>query len=642
MSRSVLLSSFSIHNTVFRNRIMLPSMVTHYASVDGGVTERLIAYHVARARGGVGLNMLESTAVSAAGRSFTPGLSLGNDSFIKGFNLLADAVHAQGGKIGVQIGHAGRLAKPEVSGHARQLVSLVPGLTAEEDSRVLDEDDIHEIIEAFAAAAGRAVEAGFDLVELHGAHGYLLSQFMSPLFNRRTDAYGGDFDDRMRVPLEMVRRVRQVVGPDFPLSFRCSVEEYLPGGITLPLGVRIASAVVDAGIDLFNVSVGLGETNRFTGPPPHLSKGWNAERAAAVKAELGARGAVAVAGRILDRASAEAILVAGQADMVVMGRALIADPELPNKLAAGLDCRVRPCVGCNDGCVEPVRQRKVMGCAVNPFAGHETLGMPALASVSRKIAVVGGGPAGMQAALTAARRGHLVTLYEKSEKLGGLVNAAALPLHKEPYADLVAWFHAELEDAGVRILMNTTPEVETLRCADALLVATGSMPVIPGFCSGVKRLTTAEAVLTGEASAGARVLVIGGGMVGSETAEFMAARGTDVTLLELRPQIAMDMQVRARTFLLESLTKLNVTMLTSAELVRVTPECQVTVKGRFGVEQTLPPFDTLVLATGYRPRTDLCVQLVQAGIPFTAVGDCRQVGNVLAAVQDGFAAGCAV
>ena len=240
MSSSILLSPLTIRKTTLRNRIMLPSMVTHYCAVNGEVSERLIAYHAERAHGGVGLNMLESTSVDDTGKSYWPGVSIASDHFIKGLRRLTDAIHAHGGKAGIQLNHAGRLAQPAVSGHPRQLVSYIPGLTTYDEIHVMDEDDIERVIGSFCSAAERAAEAGFDVVEIHGAHGYLLSQFMSPLFNRREDAYGGSFEKRMRVSVEVIRGIRKRLGPDFPLFFRCSVEEYLPGGITLELARDIA------------------------------------------------------------------------------------------------------------------------------------------------------------------------------------------------------------------------------------------------------------------------------------------------------------------------------------------------------------------------------------------------------------------
>ena len=482
MSSSILLSPLTIRKTTLRNRIMLPSMVTHYCAVNGEVSERLIAYHAERAYGGVGLNMLESTSVDDTGKSYWPGVSIASDHFIKGLRRLTDAIHAHGGKAGIQLNHAGRLAQPAVSGHPRQLVSYIPGLTTYDDIHVMDEDDIERVIGSFCSAAERAAEAGFDVVEIHGAHGYLLSQFMSPLFNRREDAYGGSFEKRMRVPVEVIRGIRKRLGPDFPLFFRCSVEEYLPGGITLELARDIARTVADNGIDLFNVSVGLGETNRFTGPPPCLPKGWNADRAAAIKEALGDRALVGVAGRIIDRESADAVLNSGKADLVVMGRALIADPDLPNKLAANRDDAVIPCVGCNEGCVARLRERKAVACAVNPRTGCEGMYPRTPAAVSKHVAIVGGGPAGMQAALIAAERGHRVTLFEKRTRLGGLANIAALPPHKDLYAVLVNRLSERLIASGVKVFLGTAPSVPVLAAHLFVMYFAISSGITPPVC----------------------------------------------------------------------------------------------------------------------------------------------------------------
>ena len=527
MTSISVLSPLSIRGASFRNRIIMSPMVTNYAGRGGEVSEKLIRYHEARAAGGAGLNMLEATSVHDSGRSYFPGVSIASDEFVKGLSRLTAAIHAAGGRAGIQLNHAGRLAQPAVSGHPRQLVSYIPGLTTYDEVHVMDEDDIERVIGSFCSAAERAAEAGFDVIEIHGAHGYLLSQFMSPLFNRREDAYGGSFEKRMRVPVEVIRGIRKRLGPDFPLFFRCSVEEYLPGGITLELARDIARTVADNGIDLFNVSVGLGETNRFTGPPPCLPKGWNADRAAAIKEAIGDRALVGVAGRIIDRESADAVLNSGKADLVVMGRALIADPDLPNKLAANHDDAVIPCVGCNEGCVARLRERKAVVCAVNPRTGYEGLYPRTPAAVSKNVAVVGGGPAGMQAALIAAERGHRVTLFEKRTRLGGLANIAALPPHKDLYAVLVNRLSERLIASGVKVFLGTAPSVAELTelKPDALIVATGSAPVIPRFCEGIANAVTAEDILTGKAKAGQRVLVVGGGMVGSETAEYLALTG---------------------------------------------------------------------------------------------------------------------
>ena len=420
MTSISVLSPLSIRGASFRNRIIMSPMVTNYAGRGGEVSEKLIRYHEARAAGGAGLNMLEATSVHDSGRSYFPGVSIASDEFVKGLSRLTAAIHGPGGRAGIQLNHAGRLVRPDASGQAIPLVSFVPGRTPHDNSRVMDTDEIRMLIDAFVNGARRAKEAGFDVIEIHGAHGYLIAQFMSPLFNRRDDEFGGSHERRMRFPLEVIRRAREVVGDDTAIFFRLSSDEFLPGGIDLELSRRIAVEVAEAGVDLVHVSAGLAETSEFTGPPPCLPEGWNAGSAESIRAALAGKALVSVAGRILNRKTADRILASGQADMVTMGRALIADPDLPAKLAAGRDADIIPCVGCNEGCNGRLAQRRPMECAVNPRTGREGV-MPAMtrgaerppARPAKRVIVVGGGPAGMEAALGAARRGPEVTLYER-------------------------------------------------------------------------------------------------------------------------------------------------------------------------------------------------------------------------------------
>ncbi len=631
------ISPLTIRRTTFRNRIVMPSMVTNYAGRNGDVSEKLIRYHEARARGGVGLNMLEATSVHDSGRSYFPGVSIASDYYVRGLSHLTHAIHEAGGLAGVQLNHAGRLVRPDASGQSIPLVSFVPGRTPYENSRVLDTDEIYMLIDAFAEGARRAREAGFDVIEIHGAHGYLISQFMSPLFNRRTDEFGGSYEKRMRFPLEVVRRVREAAGEDMVIFFRLSSDEFLPGGITVDLSCRIACDVAEAGVDLVHVSAGLSESNEFTGPPPCLPEGWNAESAGRIRAALDGRALVSVAGRILTRETADRILSSGQADMVTMGRALIADPDLPVKLMEGRDKDILPCVGCNEGCNGSLGQRKLIVCAVNPRTGSEGILPTAPVASPRSVVVIGAGPAGMEAAISAAALGYRVTLMEKSRELGGLLNAAALPPHKDVLVRLKNWFVRELEKSNVTVMTEHAATVQELADMkpDAILVATGSGAVRPGFAA--EALATGVAVTAEDAlrhtPEGSSVLILGGGLVGCETAEALAMLGKSVTVLELRSALAPDMHPRARKFLLKSLREHGVRFLLNTQVMSMNGEGVVTVKDAYGNERALPPCDAIVLALGYRANNALCQELAAADIPFTPLGDCVRPGKIMDAIH---------
>lgn len=644
MTSSVLFTPVGINRMTLKNRIVMPAMASYHAAVNGEATEKLIRYHEERAKGGVGMNIVEATYVARSGNSFDLGLGISDDFMIKGLSKLTDAVHRHDGKIAIQLQHGGRFGNPPTSGCPRLLVSMIPGLAPTENARVMDADDIEGMVEAYVQAARRAVEAGFDAVEIHGAHGYLISQFLSPYTNRRTDGYGGSLENRMRFALEVCRKVRESVGPDFPVTYRMSAVEGLPGGTTLEDSVALAKRLVADGIDALHVSVGLRETNFMVSPPACVEKGWNAPLSRAVRDGIEAAVPVIVAGRVADEQTAQGIIDRGDADMVAMGRALIADPFLPAKVAAGEAGDIIRCVGCNEGCVAGSARGTGVGCALNPLSGAE--GKYDLEPVAspKKVAVIGGGPAGMQAALAARFRGHTVDLYEKSDRLGGLLNVACKPPHKEDLGHVTGWFERQLKRAGVGLHLGAalTPEAVRDLGADAVIAATGSSPVFPGFCRKARNAVVAQSILSGEAKAGEKALVIGGGLIGCETAEFLAAQGSDVTILELQPELAKDMESRTRRYLMQRLREYGTRFLTGTQVLEVTEEGKVKAKFPSGSERWLDDFDTLVIAVGYRAENAPAAELEEMGCPCVRVGDCASVGKILTAIESGFQAGCSI
>ncbi len=642
MNRELFSTEITINGMRLKNRFVMCSMVTNYAARNGEVTDQLIRYHEERARGGCALNMLEATYVSREGNSYYRGVGISEDRHIPGLRRLTDAVHACGGKIGVQLQHGGRTARVAANNMPMLLVSCIPGRTPVEESREMTVEDIRNVVEAYRNAAVRAKEAGFDAIEIHAAHGYLLAQFLSPYTNQRTDAYGGTPEKRMRFPMDVMNAVREAVGAEYPVIVRMSVEEFVTPGMTLEHAANVARMFVEHGADALSVSVGTTETNHYTIPPSCIAPGWNADRASAIGEAVGHRVPVIVAGRINNAETAWDILEKGKAELIGLGRALYADPYFPAKVLAGQDELIRPCVACNEGCVGAMARLEPTSCAVNPRAGYEHRYPLVPAARAKKVLVVGGGIAGMYAALVAAERGHAVTLWEQGNRLGGLLNVAGKPPHKELYNKLVQSFSVQLEARGVVVVPGRKASADDIAAfaADEVLLAVGSRPFTPRYVRG-DNLVYAEDVLNGVPTGG-KVVILGGGLVGCETAEFLARQGKSVTIVELRDEIASDMEMRSRRLLLERLAAYGVSVLLKTQVCAVDDEENITVMNPFGRERVLSGADTLISAFGYRSDTQLYEELEERGIRSICIGDCLNASNVRVAVRNALEAAYAL
>ncbi|MFN8544707.1 MAG: FAD-dependent oxidoreductase [Candidatus Binatia bacterium] len=630
-----------IRSMELENRLVLPPMTTLLAGAEGEIPERLIAFYVARARGGVGLITTETAEV----HPYTHGLSLGDrgftaiydDRFIPGFRRLTDRIHAAGAKVSVQLHHPGNAmimldpARPPVAPSATAYPGGAP-------PRALSVEEIGEIVEAFGAGARRAREAGFDAVDIHGGHGYLIAQFLSPFFNRRADRYGGDLRGRAAFATEVLRAVRRNVGDDFPVIFRMSADERVPGGRTVDESVVLAPLLVAAGADCLSITTGMQFTLLYTVPAMGMPRGLNVAAAAAIKAAVDVP--VMVAGRLNDPVLAESVVASGRADLIAIGRGLVADPDLPRKLESGAWQTVRPCISCNQGCIGGLIAGFPFTCLVNPEAGRESEGLLAPAARPKRVLVAGGGPAGLEAARVAAARGHAVTLAERSSTLGGQFLLAALPPRKEDILPFLRYAEAEVHALGVTVSRGqavTVAQVAEMQ-PDAVIVATGSEPLlpdIPGIAMG--HVVTAHDVLCGAVPPGRRVVVIGGGQVGCETAELLDRYAEQVTVVELRAELAPDVAQVPRAALLHALAQTRVRTMTATRVVEITAEGVVVE--RDGARETLRGIESVVVAAGVRPVRQLADDLAEIVPELHVIGDARGGGSALDAIAAGFEVG---
>lgn len=636
-----LLSPIKIGETTVKNRIFMPPLSTNLAD-KGYVTDELVEHYKARAKGGVGLFVTEVVTVEPT-YCYLPGdMCIYDDSFIPGWKKLADGVHEYGAKILPQLFHPAHMAFP-LPGTPRLIApSNVGPYYAKEAPRAVTKEELKVIIRQFGEAAKRAQIAGADGVEIHAAHAHgLLGGFLSPLYNKRTDEYGGDLDHRLRLTLEVIEEVRRVCGKNFIIDVRISGSEYTDGGLNLNDMIYVAKQLEKAGVDFLHVSGGTTIARGSSIPAPGTPMGSHAATAAEIKKYVSIP--VATVGRITEPWIAEELIANGKADICMIGRANLCDPEFANKVAAEKADDIRPCIGCLR-CLNGIMFGKRVACTVNPSFELENEDTLAPAAEKKNVLVIGSGPAGMEAAFVAAKRGHHVVLCEKDAELGGLMRIAAVPIAKQDLTRLIQYMARRLEGAGVEVRLNCAVDQTMLEGefkGYEVIAGAGAQPIVVPAFTGFKQWMTADDVLAGRAFPGRKIVVIGGGSVGCETADYLAPlvndlypRNREITLLEMAPGVMASESGPGRSLLVQRMMAKGVQMICGAKVEKVDESSIWYTKD--GQQHCIADADTLVLAMGYKADPALEEMLKAAGASYHLIGDANKVGTIKDAIGAGY------
>jgi 2,4-dienoyl-CoA reductase (NADPH2) len=657
-----LFEPITIKSVEIKNRIVMPSMGLLYSS-DFVFNDRYKAFYRERAKGGVGLMTIGPVSVDRVGSvPIMPGLH--DDSFVEPLQRFVEELHKETDvKLAVQLLQMGRYTFSFLTGMTPIAPSALPSKITGETPREMTRDDIEEVKEAYAQAARRAKEAGFDLIEILACTGYLISQFLSPVTNRRTDEYGGTIENRMRFGLEVIGKVRETVGDDMAVGVRIAGNDFMEGGNTNKESALFASEAEKAGIDAINVTGGWHETN-----VPQLTS--NVPPGGFVYLARGIKNEVSVpvfaSNRLGDPVVAEKALRSGACDMICWGRPLITDPDLPRKVRDGRLSEIIPCISCNQGCFDAIFSATPVSCILNPRAGNEAIYSVKRVESPKKIMVAGGGPAGMEFAIIAGERGHRVTLYEKESSLGGQINLAKMPPGKREFQKIIDSMKARMEKWGVRVVLGTalTREIVAEQSPDALVVASGARPMnldVPGVDK--PHVIDAWDVLSEKAwKIGRDVVVVGGSATGCETAYFIASMdipdpdiysfimfhtaedpkfatsllrttSRQVTVIDMVPRLAANVGRTSRWSLTKSLKLLGIDLRPSTKLIEIRDDSVLveTAKG----EETIPA-DTVVMAVGASSINDFAGNLKEIGCDVITIGDAKEPRKITEAVREGF------
>ncbi len=635
MSEYKLLEPIKVGNRVFKNRMIMPPMETRLNTPSGDVTREMIDYYAARARGGAAAVIVENTFVDdKESRSSLISSGLYSDHMIAGKNLLAEAIKDGGALAILQLSHGGRQAIEAATGLQPVAPSALECKVIRRMPRALEEKEIEQIEDSFADAAERAQKAGFDGVEIHGAHGYLIFSFLSPYSNIREDSFGGSLENRARFASNILRKVRDRVGDDFIVGFRISGSDFIPDGFTQQMACETVP-LLEKYIDYIHVSGGVYETSTFASIVPlYGPMGTLVELAAAIKKCVDIP--VITVGS-LDVPLGEQALRDGKADIVAFGRSLIADPDIPNKIARGREDDIRPCFRGHEGCMSRFPAGCTIRCEVNPACGREREYEIEKAAQPRRVLVAGGGIAGMEAARVASLMGHKVTLMEKSDKLGGHIIEGSVPQFKDKVAQLLEWQIGQLKKSDVELQMNceVTKESAQAQAPDVLIVAVGSQYQSNGI-AGSENAVFADEALSDPKSLGENVVVVGGGLIGAETALMLAQQhGKKVVILEKMGDILEGHEAGCKESLVHYLGEAGVKIMCGYKVDNIDPQSVVCSNAD---SQTCLKTDSVVLANGLFAKREAATRLAGLADKTIEIGDCVKAGRIYDCFHDAWKA----
>lgn len=636
---SCLFEGIAIGDLQLKNRLVVPAMGTNYASEDGIIDETGIAYYQARAKGGFGLVIVEVTAVSPTGRHRQKQFGLWNDKQANKFKSLINGMHYHGAAVFVQLNHAGGQSDEFVTEETPSAPSAIIWPQRTKVPHELNWREITEIIEAFGESALRAKMVGADGIEIHGAHGYLINQFVSRFYNKRTDHYGGSITGRMRFLLEVLEQVRYKVGSQYPVGVRISANERVCGGQEIYETKIMAQFLEEADADYLHVSTGVSHVMPWIVSPYYVPEAYNINNVEAIKRCVSIP--VVAVGRINNVNLASQIIKESQADLIAMGRASIADPDFPNKIRNNDAEKVTPCIACLQGCIGKVHKNEPMQCLVNPRVSREKdIHCPLIPKKRKRVFIVGGGPAGIEAAIGAANKNHEVTLWEKETRLGGVFYLASLPPYKSDVSVFLSREIARLNKSGVSVYLGenlTQADVNHLK-PDVLVLAHGGQAVIPAI-PGIEmpHVHTAVDVLAGKVYLGNKVVIIGGGAIGCETATYLGNIGKDVTILELEHEICRDLEKGVKYFLYQELMRMEVKVILRAKILNINFK-EVNYDHQ-GVIKVIKSVDTVVVAAGVQPNRIFGKTNPDMVKELYIIGDAKQPRDALTAIIEGYQTG---